>query len=212
VRNTTELRGEILAAARAEFAQYGLAGARIDRIARSSQASKERLYAHFGDKETLFREVVTADFAGFFDAVTLSPDNVPEFVGAVYDLARAQPEHHRMITWAKLEGFTLDEPRAGDRPIFSHAIAAIEAAQASGHVDRTWLPMDLLVLLFGVALAWAHMPHPDAVTDDVAVIARRRAAAVEAASRIIATRPSRETSQARQSKTQRKRSGKAAPG
>src|SRR5690348_70553 len=32
VRNTTELRGEILAAARAEFAQYGLAGARVDRI------------------------------------------------------------------------------------------------------------------------------------------------------------------------------------
>jgi TetR/AcrR family transcriptional regulator len=189
VRNTTELRGEILAAARAEFAQYGLAGARIDRIARSSQASKERLYAHFGDKETLFREVVTADFAGFFDAVTLSPDNVPEFVGDIYDLALAQPEHHRMITWAKLEGFTLDEPRADDdEPIFAHAIAAIEAAQASGHVDRTWLPIDLLVLLFGVALAWAHMPHPDAVTDDVAVIARRRAAAVEAATRIITAR------------------------
>ena len=189
VRSTTELRGEILAAARAEFAQYGLAGARIDRIVRSSQASKERLYAHFGDKETLFREVVTADFAGFFDAVTLRPDDVPEFVGAIYDLARTQPEHHRMITWAKLEGFTLDEPRAGDdEPIFSHAIAAIEAAQASGHVDRTWLPTDLLVLLFGVALAWAHTPHPDAVTDDVAVIASRRAAAVEAATRIITAR------------------------
>jgi TetR/AcrR family transcriptional regulator len=55
-------------------------------------------------------------------------------------------------------------------------------------VDRTWLPIDLLVLLFGVALAWAHMPHPDAATDDVAVIARRRAAAVEAATRIITAR------------------------
>lgn len=190
MRNTIELRGEILAAARAEFAQYGLAGARIDRIARSSQASKERLYAHFGDKETLFREVVAADFAGFFRAVTLRPDDVPEFVGEVYDLSRARPEHHRMITWAQLEGFTLDEPTAeDDQPIFGHAIAAIEAAQAGGHVDRAWQPIDLLVLLFGIALAWAHMPHPDAVTNDRALIARRRAAAVEAATRIIAPRP-----------------------
>jgi AcrR family transcriptional regulator len=71
VRSTTELRGEILEAARAEFAQYGLAGARIDRIARNAQASKERLYAHFGDKETLFREVFAADSAEFFRSVSM---------------------------------------------------------------------------------------------------------------------------------------------
>ena len=59
----------ILAAARAEFAHYGLAGARIDRIARTAQASKERLYAHFGDKETLFREVLAADL--------FPPDDLP---------------------------------------------------------------------------------------------------------------------------------------
>ncbi|MDT5339222.1 MAG: hypothetical protein QOD90_4727 [Mycobacterium sp.] len=189
MRTTIELRDEILAAARAEFAQCGLAGARIDRIARSAQASKERLYAHFGDKESLFREVVAADFAAFFDGVALRPDDVPDFVGGVYDLARSQPEHLRMITWARLEGFTLDEPRTDDgQPIFGHAIAAIEAAQASGHVDRSWQPIDLLPLLFGVGLAWATMPHPEAGTDDPALVARHRAAAVEAATRIIAAR------------------------
>ena len=61
MRTTTELRDEILAAARAEFARCGLAGARIDRIAKSAKASKERLYAHFSDKEALFREVALAD-------------------------------------------------------------------------------------------------------------------------------------------------------
>ena len=80
MRTRTELRGEILAAARAEFAQYGLAGARIDRIARAANASKERLYAHFGDKETLFRDVVATDGLEFFRAVELRPDAVPEFV------------------------------------------------------------------------------------------------------------------------------------
>jgi len=51
-----------------------------------------------------------------------------------------------------------------------------------------WQPADLIVLLFATGLAWAHLPHPDAVTDDPAVIAHRRAAAVEAATRIIANR------------------------
>jgi AcrR family transcriptional regulator len=188
VRNTTELRAEILEAARAEFAQYGLAGARIDRIARNAQASKERLYAHFGDKETLFREVFAADSTEFYRAVKLRPDAVPEFVGEIYDLALRRPEHLRMINWAHLEGFMPGEPQADGQPLHAHAIAAIEAAQASGHVDPAWQPADLIVLLFATGLAWAHLPHPDASTDDPAVIAQRRAAAVEAATRIITTR------------------------
>jgi Tetracyclin repressor-like, C-terminal domain len=97
------------------------------------------------------------------------------------------PEHLRMITWAQLEGFTLDEPQADGQPIPAQGLAAIEAAQASGHVDPAWQPVDLLVLLFAIGLAWAQLPHPDAVTNDPTLIAQRRAAAVEAATRIIAT-------------------------
>lgn len=180
------MRGQILDAARAEFAGHGLAGARIDRIARAAQASKERLYAHFGDKETLFREVVTADVTAFYRSVTLRPDAVPEFAGDVYDLGRNSPEHVRMVTWARLEGLALSEPYADGQSIFEQAAAAIETAQADGHVDPTWKPLDLLALLFGVGLAWAHSPDPD--DTDPVVAARRRAAAVEAARRI-ASRP-----------------------
>ncbi|QRY51155.1 TetR family transcriptional regulator [Mycolicibacterium septicum] len=186
MRSTTELRDEILAAARAEFARYGLAGARVDRIARTAHASKERLYAHFGDKETLFREVFAADAAEFFRSVTLRPDAVPEFVGEIYDLACRRPEHLRMITWAQLEGFSLDEPETGGPPAHAQAVAAIEAAQAGGHVDPAWDPSDLIAMLFGIGLAWAHLPHPDVATDDPAVLAARRAAAVEAAARVVA--------------------------
>ncbi|MFV8162980.1 TetR family transcriptional regulator [Mycobacterium sp. 134] len=186
MRSTTELRDEILAAARAEFARYGLAGARVDRIARTAHASKERLYAHFGDKETLFREVFAADAAEFFRSVTLRSDAVPEFVGEIYDLACRRPEHLRMITWAQLEGFSLDEPETGGPPAHAQAVAAIEAAQAGGHVDPAWHPSDLIAMLFGIGLAWAHLPHPDVATDDPAVLAARRAAAVEAAARVVA--------------------------
>jgi TetR/AcrR family transcriptional regulator len=178
----------ILAAARAEFAQYGLAGARIDRIARTAQASKERIYAHFGDKEALFREVLATDSAEFFRAISLRRGTVPDFVGDVYDVARNHPEHLRMITWARLEGFAIDQPFEDGEPVFADSIAAIEAAQEAGLVDRKWEPTDLIALLVAIGMAWATSPHPDASTDDPAIIARRRTAAVEAAARIIEAR------------------------
>ena len=185
MRTRTELRGEILAAARAEFAQYGLAGARIDRIARTASASKERLYAHFGDKETLFRDVVATDGAEFFRAVELRPDAVPEFVGDIFNLAQNRPEHLRMITWAQLEGFPLDMPEFDEEHRPERAIAALQQAQADGHVDPAWEPQQLLVFLFAIGLAWAHWPDPAAATSDAKVVARRRAAAVDAAARLI---------------------------
>lgn len=187
MRSTSELRDTILSAARSEFAQYGLAGARIDRIARVAEASKERLYAHFGDKESLFRSVVAADGAEFFASVRVRPEAVPEFVGDIYDLACRRPEHLRMITWAHLEGLALDPPPADQwDSVPLRDIRAIEEAQAAGYVDSAWRPMELLVLLFGVGLAWAQSPHPDARSGDPEVVAQRRADVVEAARRIVA--------------------------
>ncbi|OBK39835.1 TetR family transcriptional regulator [Mycobacterium sp. 1245111.1] len=185
MRSTTELRGEILAAARAEFARYGLAGSRIDRIARAASASKERLYAHFGDKETLFRDVVATDGAEFFRAVKLRPDAVPEFVGDLVDLAQRRPEHLRMISWARLEGFPLNLPDVDGENPPDTAIAAIRTAQADGYVDSAWEPQQLLVMLFGIGLAWAHWPDPAEAVADPAAHSSRRAAAVEAATRIV---------------------------
>lgn len=185
MRTTAELREEILAAARTEFARCGFAGARIDRIASAANASKERLYAHFGDKEALFREVLAADVTEFFHAVTMRPDAVPEFVGDVFDLNVLRPQHHRMVAWAHLEGLTLAEPTADGQQLPEIAINTIMEAQNTKHVDPSWDPRDLLVTLFGIALAWAHWPDPAAATTSPEVLAHRRAAAVEAAARVI---------------------------
>jgi len=188
VRSTDELRTEILTAARAEFAQHGLAGARIDRIARSANASKERLYAHFTDKETLFRVLAAQDSAEFHGAAPVRSDAVAEFAGDVYDLAIRWPEHVRMMTWARLENVVLDIPIRNGVPVISTSLDAIAAAQQTGLVDSSWKPFDLFTLLFGIGLAWAHSPSPDAVTTDPAILTQRRAAAVEAATRLVLAR------------------------
>lgn len=51
-------RRKILDAARAEFALYGKAGARVDRIAHHAVVNKAMLYYHFDSKENLYLETV----------------------------------------------------------------------------------------------------------------------------------------------------------
>jgi AcrR family transcriptional regulator len=53
-RDPEGARARILAAAQAEFAGKGLAGARVDEIARRAGANKRMLYHYFGNKEALF--------------------------------------------------------------------------------------------------------------------------------------------------------------
>ncbi|HUJ85429.1 MAG TPA: TetR/AcrR family transcriptional regulator [Burkholderiales bacterium] len=56
------MRQRILEAATAEFARAGLAGARVDRIARRAGANKRMLYYYFGSKEDLFLAVLEASY------------------------------------------------------------------------------------------------------------------------------------------------------
>src|SRR5690349_5666083 len=57
-RNAAATKALLLEAATAEFAEYGFAGARIDRIAERAGANKRLLYVYFGDKNQLFDAVV----------------------------------------------------------------------------------------------------------------------------------------------------------
>ncbi|WP_328715223.1 hypothetical protein [Nocardia salmonicida] len=43
-------------------------------------------------------------------------------------------------------------------------------------------------MLFGIGLSWAQWPDPTTLTDNPAVIAHRRASAIEAAARVIRPR------------------------
>jgi AcrR family transcriptional regulator len=56
-------RQRILDAALAEFADKGLAGARVDEIAARAGANKRMLYAHFGSKEDLWLTVLENAYA-----------------------------------------------------------------------------------------------------------------------------------------------------
>ncbi len=62
-RDPKRSRECILVAATAEFARYGLGGARVDRIATRAGANKRMLYYYFGNKDALFLAVLEASYA-----------------------------------------------------------------------------------------------------------------------------------------------------
>jgi AcrR family transcriptional regulator len=180
-------RSRILEAARTEFATSGLAGARVDRIAAAGSASKERLYAYFGDKQALFHTVLELNQHEVADAIPIDVDDLPGFVGRVFDHTMTHPEHLRMLHWARLEGVSaslVDEDRSRLFPERD----LVARAQADGRIDDDWDPEDLVALLFGLATTWASAPGIFAdwgLETTPELVARRRASAVRAAAKLV---------------------------
>src|SRR6188508_810807 len=58
LRDADRSQVTILAAARDEFAEFGLGGARMDRIAERAGLNKRLIYYYFEDKEKLFQAVL----------------------------------------------------------------------------------------------------------------------------------------------------------
>ena len=62
-RNSALTKSKILAAAEKEFAEKGLAGARIDDIARMSGFNKNMIYQYFKSKEKLYETVIYNEYS-----------------------------------------------------------------------------------------------------------------------------------------------------
>ncbi len=79
----------ILDAARAEFAQYGQAGARVDRIARTAGVNKAMIYYHFKSKDGLYVAVIRAFYeraARLIQQQAVSSKSVEELLASLADV------------------------------------------------------------------------------------------------------------------------------
>lgn len=63
LRNPEWTKARLLEAARSEFADKGLNGARVNAIASEAGVNKQLLYYYFGDKEGLYGEVLAREYA-----------------------------------------------------------------------------------------------------------------------------------------------------
>jgi len=92
----------ILAAATTEFAEHGVAGARVDRIAVAAEANKRAIYDYFGDKKALFAAVLERMLSRCADAVPVEPD-LAAYARKLFDYHAANPEALRLLMWEALE-------------------------------------------------------------------------------------------------------------
>ena len=103
-RDARASRAELLEVATREFAEKGLAGARVEEIASRTATSKHMIYYHFGSKDGLYRAVLEHAYAEFRLAEGASNyENMPpsealqSLVGATFDIHAQHPEIVRII-------------------------------------------------------------------------------------------------------------------
>ncbi len=185
-RDAEATRRRLIAAATAEFARYGIAGARVDRIAEAARSNKAQIYHYFQSKDGLFDAVFEAHVdeavrSAYFDATDL-----PETAGRIFDDFEAHPELGRLTTWYRLE-------RAGAEASMHELVAANEAkiaairdAQTAGAVTAAYPADVLLGLIIVVASAWTSLPPEFASLENAHTPAQRRQFVVEAVRRIVA--------------------------
>lgn len=98
-------RQAILDAAREEFAQHGLSGARVDAIAARTNAVKRMIYYYFGSKEGLYLAVLEQAYAAIreaeqqLDLLGLPPvEAIRRLIGFTFDYQEANPGFIRLVS------------------------------------------------------------------------------------------------------------------
>jgi AcrR family transcriptional regulator len=197
-----DTRRRIFTAAAAEFAEHGLAGARIDRIATAARANKQAIYLYYGNKEKLFAAVLRAKLEEVRVSISIDPDAVAESVGQLFDWYHQHPELIRLLLWEALEAADgPDEDERERRDAFrekAHLLAGSGAGSGAGEADepppaedaRLHAAQDLLFTLTGL-IAWNFaVPRTCRMILDEdtsrAALARRRETVIETA-RTLAT-------------------------
>ncbi|MCK2217000.1 TetR family transcriptional regulator [Actinomadura sp. ATCC 31491] len=193
-----DTRRRIFTAAAAEFAEKGLAGARVERIAARAKANKQAIYLYYGSKEKLFAAVLRARLEEVSLAVSIDPDAVAESVGQMFDWYREHPELIRLLLWEALEGGGEPAEDVGERRDgFRGKVQALVDRGAFDHLpgeaDRVRAAQDLLFTLIGL-IAWNFaVPGTCRVVleedTDEAAWSRRRATVIEAARVLASPRP-----------------------
>jgi AcrR family transcriptional regulator len=155
----------ILDVATQEFAEYGIAGARIERIVAAARTNKSQVYAYFGSKEGLFDAIFRGSLERIVNVVPIDATDLADWAVRLYDEYLRRPELIRLATWARLErrpaGHLVDD---NDR-LDDGKLRAIAEAQAAGLV-RDGDPFDVMALVIAMSMAWSPVSNVYAATAD----------------------------------------------
>ena len=159
-RHPARTRERILAAALREFSDKGFAGARVDRIARRARINKRMLYHYFGNKETLFREILTRKVRERAAWAVTAPDDAAESLAFWFDTAWRDRDWVRLMEWEALgrDG----EEANGDaerRAAFRKGVGQVRERQARGLLRADVDPGHLLLAMVALTTFPAAFPQ-----------------------------------------------------
>ncbi|MCW2524317.1 MAG: hypothetical protein JWO63_2652 [Frankiales bacterium] len=181
-------RQRLLDAAAAEFAAYGIAGARVDRIAAAAKSNKAQIYHYFGSKDALFDAVFEQFVTETLLEAPIDVEDLPEYAGRLFDRYEKSPNLQRIATWYRLERSGTKEPLTAIVESNRHKIAAIAAAQRAGELPDRFADVELLGLVLSISSMWASAtPEFDAAVRKHSA-ARRRAVVTEAVAALLQAR------------------------
>ena len=196
-RDAVATKAAIVAAALEEFAELGLAGARIDEIARAAGVNKALLYYYFESKEHLYQGVVEQMFAAMTGALrgALDSDDGPRekllaFLDANFKVLARQPAYARLleqeIDIAKvflnhLKPETAPQFLQRIAPLLAEFRAVLEEGVQSGVFRAVDVDAVLPLLLMLVRTAVRGIPMAGKVRSAFPKVSapRRRAAAID---------------------------------
>lgn len=154
-----DTKARILQAARTEFAELGIAGARVDTIAAAAHINKQRIYAYFGDKDQLFEAVLADAFNQLADAVPLpsSREELIAYAGKVFDFHQRNPDFNRLLAWEALVfGGGILPLESDRRNYYCKKVRTVAAAFSSVNDDAI---ASLLLQLIGLG-GWPVLMQP----------------------------------------------------
>jgi AcrR family transcriptional regulator len=159
-RDAEATKARIFEAATEEFAAYGIAGARVDRIAQHAQANKQLIYAYFGDKRKLFYKVLDKTLVQVAEMVSTDITDLDRWVDEHIDYHEKHPELLRLLMWEALEVAEQDVCRSDARAErYGVKKQKIADAQEQGLARKDMPPAVMLILLMGISNYPVMMPQ-----------------------------------------------------
>jgi AcrR family transcriptional regulator len=170
LRDADRSQGVILAAARDEFAEHGLGGARVDRIAERAGLNKRLIYYYFDDKEKLFQAVLEQAYRDIREQeaklhlLDLEPATaVRRLVEFTWDYYLRHPEFMTLLNSANLHRarHLAESKRARElnSPLIETLAGVLERGRRAGQFRGGVDPVQLYVSIAGLAYFYLSNAH-----------------------------------------------------
>lgn len=145
-RNPESSKKDILAAAEMEFSAKGFYGARVDVIAETANINKRMIYAYFGDKEALYKYVLSNVYTRMeqveqvlVEAGYSGKELVKRIIATYFDFLKENPTFVNLLMWENLNhGHYLNEIESSkiERSTISFFVDELRKGKESGEFRK----------------------------------------------------------------------------